>query len=89
MPPDGSYVWVDYSIWYAAILELHAIDVFSDTDCQIPLTTVVPSTALVNITDANVDPGSDCVFMGEGVHWGSVMMQEDMYEGNGVYRVDG
>ena len=58
--------------------DLYEIDVFSDTNCQKPLTTVVPSKEVIS-----ADAYTECVFMGDGVHWGSVMMG-DVYQGNGA-----
>lgn len=69
---------------------LYVIYVYSDTSCGNYLTTIVPSKKVVNDTECGgcSDSGSECIFMGEGVHWGSVMLG-GIYLGPGVDRTDG
>ncbi|KAL9123483.1 MAG: hypothetical protein Q9175_008349, partial [Cornicularia normoerica] len=89
MPPDGSYIWIDYTQWNPGSETLRNISVFSDTKCENFLTTVVPSTKVMN--DGMVEwhaHDSNCVFMGEGVHWGSVKAT-DPYYGDGEDIPDG
>ncbi|CAF9921832.1 MAG: hypothetical protein ALECFALPRED_001891 [Alectoria fallacina] len=87
-PPNGSYVWIDYFDVYA--FALYGIDVFSDTNCQNLLTTVLPSTTIMKDwgCEGCSDSFSDCVFMGEDVQWGSVRVG-DPYSWPGVSGSDG
>lgn len=74
-PPNGSYIWIDYMDMWGYLCE---IQVFSDTNCQNPLTTVTPSKETIS-----GNRWTECVFMGDGVHWGSVMVEGELN------RVDG
>ena len=72
---------------------MYEIIVFSDNNCEDNVDTVVPSGHIMNSppvggNDQLKKYDSDCVFMGNGVQWGSVMLLAN-YEGSGENKPDG
>ena len=84
--PESSYIWIDYASFdlkeFPYDEKFYEISVFSDVNCTKYLDTVVPSD---NVMAGKHD--SDCVFMGEGVQWKSVMPLAE-FIGNGVNKSD-
>ena len=71
---------------------MYEIIVFTDNNCEDYLDTVVPSgnvmDSVVGGFDQQYAHDSNCVFMGNGVQWGSVMPLTN-YEGDGENKMDG
>ena len=87
MPPNGSYVWIDFVDYWDVI---DGIDVLKYTKCQNLLTTFLPPTTIMEDYECEgcSDSFSDCVFIGENVQWGSVKAGAS-YSGPGLSRPDG
>ena len=70
---------------------MHNISVFSDVNCENYVDTVVPSGYVMeNGWDNHYHAhDSNCVFMGDGVQWKSVMPMTTDYGGSGVNKTDG
>ena len=69
---------------------MHQINVFSDANCEDYVDSVVPSGYVMEDGWADYHAhDSNCVFMGDGVQWKSVMPMTTDYSGWGVNKSDG